>query len=111
MTNPETNTSGITVVNIFDIEPEKLDPLLALWHERATFIRQQPGFRSLRLLRAISTDARFALVSLVEWESVDALRLATDHEHYYEGPFRAVEELDVSGHPGIYRIAIDVNAP
>jgi heme oxygenase (mycobilin-producing) len=111
MTSPETITSGITVANIFDIEPEKLEPLIALWHERAAFVRQQPGFRSLRLLRAVSADARFALVSLVEWESADALRLAADQMHYYEGPFRAAEGLEVGGHPGVYRIVMEVNAP
>jgi heme oxygenase (mycobilin-producing) len=111
MTNPETNTSGITVANIFDIEPGMLEPCIALWRDRAAFVRQQPGFRSLRLLRAISADARFSLVSLVEWESADSLRLAADQEHYYEGSFRAAEELEVSGHPAVYRVVMDVNAP
>ena len=110
MTESETDTSAITVVNVFEIECEKLQSFLAAWQERAEFMRQQPGFRSLRLLRAVSAGARFGLVSLVEWESVAALRLATGREPFYESGRHAVEELDVSGHPGVYRIALEVSA-
>lgn len=104
------DTSAITVVNVFEIESEKMEPFLAAWQERAEFICQQPGFRSLRVLRAVSTGARFALVSLVEWDSVAALRLATDREPFYESGRHAVEELDVSGHPGVYQTAIEASA-
>jgi heme-degrading monooxygenase HmoA len=110
MTKSETDTSAITVVNVFEIEREKLESFLAAWQERAEFMRQQPGFRSLRLLRAVSAGARFGLVSLVEWENVDALRVATGNEPFYESGRQEAEELDVSGHPGVYRIAIEVRA-
>jgi len=110
MTKSETDAGAITLVNVFEIEPDNLDSFLHAWRQRADFLSQQPGFRSLRLLRAVSVGARFGLVSLVEWESVDALRLATAHEPFYEDA-RAVEELDVNGHPGVYRIVLEVSAP
>jgi hypothetical protein len=62
MTRTETDAGAITLVNIFGIEPEQLDSFLGAWHERAEFMSQQPGFRSLRVLRAVSAGARFGLV-------------------------------------------------
>jgi heme-degrading monooxygenase HmoA len=110
MTESKMDTSAITVVNVVEIEREKLESFLAAWQRRAEFMRQQPGFRSLRLLRAVTADARFGLVSLVEWESVDALRRATGHQLFYETGRQEAEELDVSGHPGVYQIALEVSA-
>jgi len=42
----------ITLINVFEVEPEKLDAFIASWRERAELMSRQPGFRSLRLHRA-----------------------------------------------------------
>lgn len=54
-----------------------LEAFLAGWRERAEFMSKQPGFRSFRLLRAVSSDSLFQLVNVAESDSADALGAAT----------------------------------
>ena len=110
MTTHEMHPAPITLVNAFQIEPEKLDAFLAVWRDRAEFMSTRPGFRSLRLLRAASARAPFLLVVVAEWEGVGALQAAMTHEGFEASARRAVEELGVSAHPGIYRVALEVSA-
>jgi hypothetical protein len=44
---------------------------VAFWEKVARFMKQQPGFISTRLHRAIIPGARFQLINLAEWESVE----------------------------------------
>lgn len=63
------DTGPITFINVFEIDHDKVEPFLEGWRERAEFMSKQPGFRSFRLLRALTPDARFQLVNVAEWES------------------------------------------
>ena len=79
------DTGSVTLINVFEIEPDKLESFLAGWCERATLMSKQPGFRSLRFHRALSPDFRFQLVNVAEWETADALHAATAQERFIEG--------------------------
>jgi heme-degrading monooxygenase HmoA len=59
MMQRDIGTDTITLVNVFEIAPDQLDSFLDAWRARAEFMSAQPGFRSLRVLRAVSTGARF----------------------------------------------------
>ena len=108
MTPDGTPADVVTLVNVFEVQPDKLEWFLEGWRERARLMSEQPGFRSLRLLRALSAGARFQFVNVAEWDSADALEAATAHGEFQESAQRAVEDLGVIAHPGIYRVAIEV---
>jgi deazaflavin-dependent oxidoreductase (nitroreductase family) len=110
MTTPKTDTGPITLINVFEIQPAKLEPFLAGWRERAMFMSKQPGFRSFRLHRALSPDSRFQLVNVAEWESAEALHAATAQQTFKASASRALDELGVTAHPGLYRVAFEVTA-
>lgn len=107
----QTDVGPITFINVFEIESEQLESFLTGWRERAAFMSKQPGFRSFRLHRALSPDSRFQLVNVAEWESPDALDAAMAQETFKASVRRAVDELGVTAHPGVYRVAFELTAP
>jgi heme-degrading monooxygenase HmoA len=111
MTTYGTDAGPITVVNVFEVERDKLEAFLEEWRQRAQFMSKQPGFRSFRLLRALSPDSRFPLVNVAEWDTVDALRVAAAQPAFQDSTRHSVEEHGVAAHPGIYRVAVEVAAP
>jgi deazaflavin-dependent oxidoreductase (nitroreductase family) len=111
MSTHETDTGPVTLINVFEIEPDKLESFLAGWRHRAAFMSEQPGFRSLRLHRALSPDSRFQLVNVAEWERADALRAATAQDTFKASTSRAVSEFGAIAHPGVYRVAFEVTVP
>ena len=105
MEQRDIGTDTITVVNVFDVEPAKMDSFLSAWRVRAEFMSAQPGFRYLRVLRAVSSGARFQAIVEAEWDSVENLSDATSQDVFYEGARRVVEDIGVVAHPGVYRLA------
>ncbi|MEI4927444.1 antibiotic biosynthesis monooxygenase family protein, partial [Klebsiella pneumoniae] len=71
------DTGPITLINVFEIRADDIDRFLQEWRERAQFLGIQPGFRSLRLHRALNPDSRFQLINVAEWDSAEALDAAT----------------------------------
>ena len=110
MTTSEMGTGPVTLINVFEIQPEKLESFLAGWRERAALMSEQPGFQSLRLHRALSPDSRFQLVNVAQWQSEDALKAATAHEKFVASARRAADETGVTAHPGVYRVAVEITA-
>ena len=88
----------------------RVEPFLEGWRERAEFMSKQPGFRSFRLHRALTPDARFQLVNVAERESADALHAARARQYFQESTRRSVEDFEVTAHPAIYRVAVEVGA-
>jgi heme-degrading monooxygenase HmoA len=110
MTHRDIGADTITFVNVFEVEPDRMDSFLDVWRARAEFIRAQPGFRSLRVLRAVSAGARFQAIVETEWDSVETLHDATRQDRYYEAARRVVEEIGVFANPGLYRLAYQSGA-
>ena len=104
------DTGPITFINVFEIDHDKVEPFLEGWRERAEFMSKQPGFRSFRLHRALTPDARFQLVNVAERESADALHAARARQYFQESTRRSVEDFEVTAHPAIYRVAVEVVA-
>ncbi len=101
----------VTLINVFEIEPDEQERFLAGWRERAEFMSIQPGFRSFRLHRALSPDSRFQLINVAEWESADALQAATAQPAFQDSVRRSLAECRVTAHPGLYGVAFEVAAP
>jgi heme-degrading monooxygenase HmoA len=104
------DTEAITLINVFEIDHGDVELFLQEWRERAQFLGRQPGFRSLRLHRAVNADSRFQLVNVAEWDSAEALRAATAQGFFQQSAQRSVQEFAVTAHPAIYRVAIEATA-
>ena len=74
MANETPDGGPITLINVFEIRPDDVEQFLQHWRERAEFLGRQPGFRSLRLHRALNPDSRFQWVNVAEWDSAEALQ-------------------------------------
>jgi heme oxygenase (mycobilin-producing) len=69
-------TGGVTLMNRFQVEPGRDDEFLALWTRTSQYFRRQPGFLSLRLHRAVSTEAEYRWVNVANWDSEEHFRAA-----------------------------------
>ncbi|MFD0365657.1 antibiotic biosynthesis monooxygenase family protein [Nocardia sp. GCM10030253] len=68
--------NGITFINVFEIPADQIEEFVDNWHERARLMRAAPGFRDVRLHRAILPDTRFQLVNVAHWDSAEACEAA-----------------------------------
>lgn len=67
---PDHPHSGpVTLINSFVVQAGREEAFLKLWAGTSSFFRTQPGFISLRLHRAVSPQANFAIVNIAEWAS------------------------------------------
>ena len=83
------DTGPITLINVFEIRHDDVEPFLRESRERAEFLGRQPGFRSLRLHRALNPDSRFQLVNVAEWDSAEALQAATSQDFFQQSAQRS----------------------
>ncbi len=79
---------SVTLINRFTVTPDRDDEFLGLWTATSAFFRQQPGFVSLRLHRAVSADAEHRWVNVATWASAPEFRAA----HAAEGFRRLVAQ-------------------
>jgi heme oxygenase (mycobilin-producing) len=93
--------SEVVLINPFEVPDDKVDALLVGWERAAAFMREQPGFRSTALHRALTAEARFAFVNVAGWatpqhfaDAVKRMPALTDPEiRFYPGLYRVVREV------------------
>lgn len=79
---PAGHLGRVTLINSFVVPLEAEARFRELWHATSSFFRGQPGFRSLRLHRAVSDDAPYRYVNVVEWDSADLYRAAHEQDRF-----------------------------
>jgi heme-degrading monooxygenase HmoA len=99
------------LINVFEVDAEKVETFVAGWRERAELMSTRPGFRSLRLHRALRPDALFQVINVAQWDSADALNAALAQQDWQGKVVQAVDELGFRANPGIYRVALEITAP
>ena len=91
---------GVILINAFEVsEGTNDDEFLRGWERAAEFMRQQPGFLSTRLHRALVPDARFRFVNVAEWASPQDFQAAVGSEE-----FREIASGGPAGSPALYEI-------
>ena len=110
MANQTHDAEPITLINVFEIRPDDVEQFLQEWRERAQFLGRQPGFRSLRLHRALTPESRFQLVNVAEWDSAQALDAATAQDFFKKSTQRSMQDFAVAAHPALYRVVIEATA-
>jgi heme-degrading monooxygenase HmoA len=72
--------SPVVLINLFTLDPEDEQALLAAWTDDAAFMQRQPGFISTQLHRAIGENPTF--LNYATWESTAAFRAAFAHPEF-----------------------------
>ena len=92
--------ANVVLINPFEVPEEQPDKaFLAGWQQAAEYLRQQPGFISTRLHRAISSDATFRFVNVAEWESPQAFQQAVASEGFVQ-----LTRGRAPSHPALYEV-------
>ena len=94
--------SKVILINVFEVPKGKEEECLAFWEKAAEYMRRQPGFISTRLHQAVVPGARFPLVNVAEWESVEHFEAAINSEEFRRliAPY-----MEVCPHsPGLYEV-------
>ena len=95
---------SVILINPFEV-PEGTDDeeFLRGWQRAADYMRQQPGFLSSRLHRALRPNARFRFVNVAEWASPEDFQAAIEDEE-----FREIAQRGVPGSPALYEVVRSV---
>jgi heme-degrading monooxygenase HmoA len=70
----------VVLVNLFSVGEADIPALMSAWEKDAIWMKQQPGFLSTQLHRAIGGSHMFMNCAL--WESVDSFRAAFTHPDF-----------------------------
>jgi len=68
------------LVNLFTVDEADIPALMIAWEKDANWMKQQPGFLSTQLHRAIGGSSMF--MNYAVWESVDHFRAAFTHPNF-----------------------------
>ena len=55
---------SVILINLFTVEPEEADQLVAAWADDAAYMKRQPGFISTELYSGIVGSGAFAISKL-----------------------------------------------
>jgi len=74
------DASAVVLVNLFTLDKADEQSFLRVWQDDAAFMKQQPGFISTQLHRAIGDSSTY--LNCAVWESTDAFRTAFTHPQF-----------------------------
>lgn len=96
---------GVTFINVIEIPAEWIDEFVEQWRARAELMRAAPGFRDVRLHRALLPDARFQLVNVAHWDSAEACEAAGMNPNVVSSVDEARKAA--TAHPGLYEVVAE----
>ncbi len=73
-------TTNAIIINPIEVPSGREEEALAIWDQYAAYFRQQPGYISTKLHRALDPNAKFTYVNIAEWESMDTFMTALNSE-------------------------------
>lgn len=76
---------ALTLINAFEVPTGKLDESILNWEQGRNFLQKQPGYISTALHQSITDDARFRLINIAKWESVETFTAAIKKMHAEPG--------------------------
>ena len=91
---------SVILINPFEVpEGTDDDAFLQGWERAAQYMREQQGFVSTRLHRALAPDAPFRFINIAEWESPDDFQAAVTSPE-----FRELAQHGPPGSPALYEV-------
>ena len=70
----------VVLVNLLTVAEDDIPALMSAWEKDANWMKQQPGFLSTQLHRAVGGSHMF--MNYAVWESVDHFRAAFTHTDF-----------------------------
>jgi len=70
----------VVLVNLFTVAEADIPALMSAWEGDANWMKQQPGFLSTQLHRAVGGSHMF--MNYAVWQSVDSFRAAFTHPDF-----------------------------
>jgi heme oxygenase (mycobilin-producing) len=103
------HTGGVTLINLFEVPAGREAAFVAMWHSMAAWFRTQPGYVSNRLHRAMSPNARYAFVNVVQWRSAAEYHAAHRSPEFIE-QVQAPAWQEFPNRPALYEVVLEANA-
>ncbi len=91
---------SVILINPFEVpQGANEGEFLRGWERAADYMRQQAGFVSTHLHRALRPDARFRFINVAEWSSPQDFQAAVGSEQ-----FREIAKGGPPGSPALYEV-------
>jgi hypothetical protein len=65
----------LVVIDLFAMPVGMVDRFVENWEKNISDAEQAPGFRGIKLHRAVSPEAKYPVVSIAQWNSVEDWQL------------------------------------
>jgi heme-degrading monooxygenase HmoA len=110
---PPVHSLPVTLINVFEVQPEHVEAFIAQWRQRAALMGAKPGFLDYRLHRALSPESRFQLVTVAHWENREAYEAAMADDEFQARTKGVMNnpQLPVSAYPALYEVAVEFSGP
>jgi heme-degrading monooxygenase HmoA len=76
----QSKADPVVLMNLFTVGEADVPALMSAWEKDANWMKQQPGFLSTQLHRAIGDSHMF--MNYAVWEAVDSFRAAFTHRDF-----------------------------
>lgn len=73
-------TGPVVLVNVFTVDPEDQEALVAAWRNDALFMKKQPGYISTQLHKAVGESSMYFNYAI--WDSVADFRAAFSNPEF-----------------------------
>ncbi|MEU4344017.1 antibiotic biosynthesis monooxygenase family protein [Nocardia sp. NPDC023852] len=93
---------GVTFINVIELPADRVDEFIEQWRARAALMRTAPGFRDVRLHRALLPDTRFQLINVAHWDSAEACEAAGMNPTVLASVSEA--RKSATAHPALYEV-------
>lgn len=100
--------TGVTFVNVIELPAEAVDDFIAQWRERVDRMRSAPGFRDVRLHRALLPDSRFQLINIAHWDTAEDCHIA-GADPVVTASVTEAEKTTIA-YPGLYRVVAEIDS-
>lgn len=91
----------VTLINVFEVPEGQRAAVIEQWDAAREFLSAQPGYIATALHASIGDDARFDLINIAQWESIEAFRLATARLRASEA-YPSIDGLGIN--PALYEV-------
>lgn len=102
MTEP--HDKPVTVMNLIAMPAAAADAFVEAWQTNTAPLRNAPGFRGTRLMRALSPDDPYQVVNVAQWDSIEQWRDALSTVQPDEERRRQAEAAGIKPQHFFYRV-------
>ncbi len=92
----------VILINPFEVPKGMEEEGLLMWEKAADFMRIQSGFISTKLHQAIDPNAKFGLINIAKWESVEHFQAVINSTEFQELTAGSMEAFP--HYPGLYQV-------